>query len=266
MILWMGKYKVIERVFVLLIFLMTLSFVITAIVIKPDFSLIFSEGFVPRISSGNILFVISLIGTTIVPYTLFLQSSTVQERFSGPEELGDSRFDIIATISICGLISVAIIITAAAAYPLGSTITDPSSMADQLEPLLGSWAKYVFAFGIFAAGISSSITAPLAAAYATAGALGWERNLRSTKFRVVWIGILLIGIVFATLGYDPIRLIVFSQYANGLILPIIVLFLMFAMNNKETLHKFVNPLWLNIVGWSIFLITVTLALISFGIL
>ncbi|MGP4076003.1 Nramp family divalent metal transporter [Halobacillus sp. K22] len=264
-LLWIGHYKMIERVFVGLILIMTLSFVITAIVVQPDLSAIFTKGFVPKVSAGNTLYVISLIGTTIVPYTLFLQSSTVQERFKGEEQLSDSRFDVILTMAICGIISVSIIITAAAAFPLGTSIQDPSSMADQLQPLLGSWAKYVFAIGIFAAGISSSMTAPLAAAYATAGALGWEKNLRSAKFRVVWMVVLLVGVIFSSLGYDPIQLIVFSQYANGLILPIIVLFLMFAMNNKKTLHGYVNPIWINIAGWLIFIITVTLSLMSFGI-
>ncbi|WP_394217489.1 Nramp family divalent metal transporter [Halobacillus trueperi] len=264
-LLWVGKYKIIERVFIGLILTMTLSFVVTAIVIQPDLSAIITEGLVPKVSSGNILFVISLIGTTIVPYTLFLQSSVVQERFKGEEELTDSRFDVVTTITICGIISVAIIITAAVAFPLGTEIQNPSVMADQLKPLLGSWAKYVFAVGIFAAGISSAMTAPLASAYATAGALGWDRNLRSTKFRLVWIVVLLVGVIFASLGYDPIQLIVFAQYANGLILPFIVLILMVAMNNRATLQNHVNSLWVNIVGGLIFLITVTLSLISFGI-
>lgn len=264
-LLWIGKYKLIERVFIGLILTMTLSFVITAIVIQPDLSAIITKGLVPTVSAGNVLLIISLIGTTIVPYTLFLQSSVVQERFKGEEGLKDSRFDVITTITICGIISVAIIITAAVAFPLGTEIENPSVMADQLQPLLGAWAKYVFAFGIFAAGISSAMTAPLASAYATAGALGWDRNLRSAKFRLVWIGVLLVGVIFASLGYDPIQLIVFAQYANGLILPVIVLFLMVAMNNRETLQDHVNPLWVNIVGGLIFLITVTLSLISFGI-
>ncbi|MGP4062489.1 Nramp family divalent metal transporter [Halobacillus sp. H74] len=264
-LLWVGKYKIIERVFIGLILTMTFSFVITAIVIQPDLSAIITQGLVPKVSAGNVLFIISLIGTTIVPYTLFLQSSVVQERFKGEEELQDSRFDVVTTISICGIISVAIIITAAVAFPSGTEIENPSAMADQLEPLLGSWAKYVFAAGIFAAGISSAMTAPLASAYATAGALKWDRNLRSAKFRLVWIGVLLVGIIFASLGYDPIQLIVFAQYANGLILPVIVLFLMFAMNNRDNLQNHVNSLWVNIVGGLIFLITVTLSLISFGI-
>ncbi len=79
------------------------------------------------------------------------------------------------------------------------------------------------------------MTAALAAAYATSGALGWERNLKSARFRMVWLSIILIGVVFASLGYEPIQVILFSQYANGLILPVIVLLLMFVMNNKRCL-------------------------------
>ncbi|MBH0229136.1 Nramp family divalent metal transporter [Halobacillus yeomjeoni] len=265
-LLWIGKYKIIERVFIGLIFLMTISFVLSAIVIQPDIMAILKKGLVPTVSDGNVLFIISLIGTTLVPYTLFLQSSTVQERFKGEKDLKDSRFDVILTMTICGIISISIVITAAAAFPIGTGIDNPSEMADQLKPLLGSWAKYVFAIGIFSAGISSSMTAPLAAAYATAGALGWKKDLRSAKFRMVWMGILLIGVIFATLGYDPIQLIVFSQYANGLILPIIVLFLLFAMNNRNHLRKHVNPFWMNLITSIIFLMTITLAFLSFDIL
>ncbi|MFC4557688.1 Nramp family divalent metal transporter [Virgibacillus kekensis] len=265
LLLWFGNYKLIERVFVGLILLMSFSFVITAIVVQPDIGDIFA-GFAPRIPDGTTLLVISLIGTTIVPYTLFLQSSTVQERWSSKEGLKESRFDIIFSLFIVMIISVSIIVSAAVAFPLGTSISNPADMAIQLEPLLGSWAKYVFAIGIFAAGITSSMTAPLAAAYATAGVLGWSSDLKSTRFRIVWVIIILVGIIFSSMGYSPIQLILFSQYANGLILPIIVLFLMFVMNNKRLLDENVNKTWLNIVGWTIFAITVLLSLNSFGII
>jgi Mn2+/Fe2+ NRAMP family transporter len=266
LMLWFGTYKQIEKVFIVLVIIMTLSFFITAIVVRPDIGKIFEGAFMPSVPNGSIMFVISLIGTTIVPYTLFLQSSTVQERWSGEEHLKDSRFDIIFSLIICGLISIAIVVCAAVAFPMGSTLNNPAEMAVQLQPLLGSWAKYVFSIGIFAAGITSCMTAPLAAAYAISGALGWKRDLKSNKFRVVWIIIILIGIIFSGLGYSPTELIVFAQYANGLILPIIVLFIMFVMNNKRLLGKHVNRLWVNIAGWLIFLITLVLALKSFGLL
>ena len=265
LLLWFGNYQMIERVFIVLIAVMSFSFILTAIVIKPDIGEIFG-GFAPEIPDGAAILVISLIGTTIVPYTLFLQSATVQERYEGKERLGDSRFDIIFSMVIVMVVTVSIIVTAAVAFPLGTNIENPIDMADQLEPLLGTWAKYVFGIGIFAAGITSAMTAPLAAAYATTGVLGWKQNLKSYKFRAIWLFILITGVVFASMGYSPIQLIVFSQYANGLILPIIVLFLMFVMNNSRMLGENTNRTWLNIVGWIIFAITLLLTLNSFEII
>ena len=86
------------------------------------------------------------------------------------------------------------------------------------------------------------------------------------KFRAIWMVIILIGIIFSGLGYSPIEIIVFSQYANGLILPVIVLFLLFVMNNRRMLGENVNKLWINIAGWVVFAITVLLALLSFNII
>ncbi|QKY70342.1 Nramp family divalent metal transporter [Lentibacillus sp. CBA3610] len=266
LLLWTGSYKIIEKAFITLILIMSLSFVITAVVVQPDLGAMFEGTFIPTVPDGAGLFVISLIGTTIVPYTLFLQSSTVQERWKGEEGIRDGRFDIIASMIICGVVSIAILLTAAAAFPIGTALGNPAQMAVQLEPLLGSWAKYVFSIGIFAAGITSSVTAALAAAYATSGALGWERNLKSTRFRMVWLFIIVVGVLFASLGYEPIQVILFAQYANGLILPVIVLLLMFVMNNKKLLGKHVNRTWINVAGWLIFAITILLALQSFGIL
>ncbi|SFB02309.1 NRAMP (natural resistance-associated macrophage protein) metal ion transporters [Lentibacillus halodurans] len=266
LLLWTGNYKFIEKVFIVLILTMSFCFVITAIVVRPDIGSMFAGIFIPSVPDGAGLLVISLIGTTIVPYTLFLQTSTVQERWKGKDAIKDGRFDVIASMVICGVISIAIVLTAAAAFPIGTALDNPAQMAVQLEPLLGSWAKYIFSIGIFAAGITSSMTAALAAAYATSGALGWERHLKSTRFRLVWLSIILVGVIFASLGYEPIQVILFAQYANGLILPVIVLLLMVVMNNKKLLGEYVNRTWINVAGWLIFVITVILALQSFGIL
>ncbi|WP_202079611.1 Nramp family divalent metal transporter [Caldalkalibacillus salinus] len=266
LLLFFGSYKFIEKVFVVLVTLMSIVFVITAIVIRPDFSAILSGTFVPSIPDGAILFAIALIGTTVVPYNLFLHSSTVQERWNGPEGLKQSRFDTVFTILLGGLISMAIVVTAAVAFPLGTDLSDAGEMAKQLEPVLGSWATYFFALGLLSAGITSCISAPLAAAYATAGALGWERNLKSTRFRAVWGSIILIGVIFSGIGYNPTEVILFAQYANGLLLPVIAIFLLYVMNNKTLLGEYVNRFWTNLIGGIIVLVTILLALRSFGVL
>lgn len=110
-----------------------------------------------------------------------------------------------------GIVTASIVITAAMAFPLGTIIDNPAEMAIQLEPLLGSWAKYVFSIGIFAAGITSTMTAPLGAAYAITGVFGWDRNLKSMKFRAVWMVIILIGVIFSDWDTARLRLLCFPN-------------------------------------------------------
>jgi len=250
-----GAYKVIERVLIALVVVMSVVFILTAIiVIRPsDVPDILAGAVVPRIPEGALITVVALIGTTVVPYNLFLHASSVQEKWpeSVPtrEALAESRIDTTISILLGGVITAAIMATGAAAFfGTGTEITDAGQMAEQLEPLLGAFAKYFFAIGLFAAGMTSAITAPLAAAYATSGALGWENNLRSTRFRAVWFIVLAVGTVLAVLGTNPVAAIVFAQAANGVLLPIVAVFLLFVMNRSDLLGEFRNGTVGNVIG------------------
>ena len=112
--------------------------------------------------------------------------------------------------------------------------------------------------GLFAAGITSAITAPLAAAFVACGCLGWSANLKSTKFRVVWIFILGLGVLFSSIGFKSIEIIKFAQVANGLLLPIIAGFLLWVMNKSSVLGKYKNSKAQNVIGTVIVLIAVFL--------
>lgn len=257
-ILFIGKFKIIEQILIGLVIVMSLVFIVTAFVVKPDFSQILNGLFVPSFNSENQLAILALIGTTVVPYNLFLHASSVSQKWSKPEQLNDLRKENRMAIGIGGLISMAIVITSAATL-FGSGITNMSQMAVQLEPLLGSWAKYFLALGLFAAGISSSITAPLAAAYTARGIFGWEGDARSVKFRLVWIFILVIGTVFSMLGYKPIQVIQVAQVANGVLLPVIVFFLIYISNKKSLLGKYINKPWQNILAIIVILVSLIIS-------
>ena len=133
-------------------------------------------------------------------------------------------------------------------------------MAQQLEPLVGASAHYFFAAGLFAAGLSSAVTAPLAAAYAVCGALGWSRDLRSARFRLIWISVLVCGTGFATLGTSPLSAILFAQAANGFLLPVCAIFLLIVMNRKSVLRRYTSSRWANIFGVLVVSVTVGLGL------
>lgn len=258
-LLWTGSYKLIERVFIGLVTVMGLAFVLNMIIVRPDPTAL-AGGLVPTVPDGSAYLIAGLVGTTVVGYNLFLHASTVQERWDGADDLAECRTDTIAMVAVGGVITTAIVVTAAAVFPEGTQIGDVGEMADQLEPVFGGYALTFFAIGLFAAGFTSSMSAPLAGAYATAGALGWERDLKSTRFRAIWLTIIGVGILFSALDYNPVEVIVFAQVANGLLLPVLAVFLIYAMNNDDLLGEYTNSTLQNVLGGLVTVVVIGIGL------
>lgn len=255
-LLFSGNFKRIVNVMTALVGVMSIVFVTTAVVIQPDITAILKGLFIPQASADEFLTVIALIGTTVVPYNLFLHASTVQERYKHFSQLSDMRIENAVGIILGGLISMCVVITSAAASD-GSLaeVNSAADMAQQLEPLLGTWAKSFMGIGLFAAGITSAVTAPLAAAYTAKGVLGWSGNLKDPKFRFVWIVVLVAGVLFSALSLSPVKLIEFAQVANGITLPVIAVFLLYIMNKPMLLGTNRNSTHHNIFGVAVILVT-----------
>ncbi len=260
-LLGLGSYRLLERVLVTMVVLMSAVFLATAAVIGPPLLPVLRGLFVPSAAGGRdaLLVAVGLIGTTVVPYNLFLHASAVGEKWSGPDALPAARLDLVIAIALGGVVSMAIVATSAAAGG-GAGITGAERMAVQLEPLLGSWARGFFALGLLAAGVTSTITAPLAAAYATAGALGWPRDLRDRRLRGVWLAVVGTGAAFAVAGVRPVPAILFAQVANGLLLPAVAVFLLVAANDREAMGRWTNGWVLNIIGSLVVLVALGLGL------
>ena len=254
-ILYIGKYKVLERSLIGLVIFMSLAFIITAILTKPNMIEVL-QGFIPNFSSEKTWTIIGLIGTTVVPYNLFLHASLVSEKWKSSDDLQAAKRDTQIAILLGGLISMAIIVAAASVQK--QDVNNAADLALSLEPLFGQFAKHVLALGLFAAGITSAITAPLAAAYVVKGCFGWSDGLKSTKFRLVWILVLLVGVLFSSIGFKSIQIITFAQITNGLLLPIVAAFLLWAMNQTNLLGRFTNTKTQNLLGFIILLITIGL--------
>ena len=255
-LLYIGNYKVLEKALVFLVILMSLAFLITTIITKPSLTAIFKGVFVPKFPEKSILTIIGLIGTTVVPYNLFLHVSLAKTKWKNKRDLSYARKDTIIAVVLGGIVSMCIIISASA-IPF-QDISNVSDLAIGLEPLFGSFAKYFLAIGLFAAGITSAITAPLAAAFVASGCLGWESNLKSSRFKAVWITILVLGVVFSSIGFKPIEIIKFAQVANGLLLPVVAGFLLWIMNKSSILGTYKNSKLQNILGLIILIVTIFL--------
>ena len=253
-----GRYKLIERFLIGLVCLMGVSFFVLAVSLAPPIGSVIQSIFMPSIPKDGLLFVLGLIGTTVVPYNLFLHASASKERWQDPENYDEARLDTILSIAVGGLITAAILISAATVFHGFEGKLNYATFADQLEANSGYWAKLTMSVGLMAAGLSSAIAAPLAAGYATTEVLGLKDESKRFWFRVVWFSILALGTLCIFTGYKPAELIVFAQVANGLILPVISLFLLWVMNDREILGDHRNRFIANLLGGAVVLVTMAL--------
>jgi len=261
-ILYQGNYKILERSLISLVLLMSISFFITAIMTKPDITNMLNGIFKPKVNSDNLLIILGLIGTTVVPYNIFLHSSLVSEKWNSIHKLRVARLESFISILLGGLISLSIIITAASVT--NQNITGVIDLAKGLEPLYGKFAIYFLGIGLFASGITSSITAPLAAAYVAKSCFGWNDSLKSKRFRMVWIFILIIGVSASMVNINPIEIIKFAQFSNSLLLPIIAIILLWLINNKNIISSEYNYRYQNVFG--VFIVIISIILGSKGLI
>jgi Mn2+/Fe2+ NRAMP family transporter len=255
-LLYIGNYKVLEKALVSLVILMSLAFMVTAIMTTPNLIDIFKGVLVPKFPQDSILTIIGLVGTTVVPYNLFLHASLVKEKWSNKSDLKYARKDTIVAVVLGGIVSMCIIISAAAVQ--SAEVNNAADLAKGLEPLFGSFSKYFLAMGLFAAGITSAITAPLAAAFVATGCLGWSTKMNSQRFKMIWMIILVIGVISSSSGINSIEIIKFAQVANGILLPVIAGFLIWIMNKQSVLGSYKNTVRQNVISLIMFAIAIFL--------
>lgn len=258
-LLWFGSYKVVERVLVTAVAMMGLAFVAAAIIaiIKQPFNW---KQWIPNAPSGSLTIIMALIGTTLVPYNLFLHASASSKRWSSlrPRDRGLSaaRLDSVLGIIAGGIVTLSILIASAAANSSATEAADASKsdLAQSLSILVGNkYAGIIFYSGVAAAGMTSAITAPMAGGLAVCGILGWSTERKSITFRSVWIIIMLSGTLASLLfGASPQETIIIAQAANMLALPIIAGVLLLACNAK-ILSRYANSKLQNVIAGAIVL-------------
>ncbi len=235
-VLWTGDTKVIARALSGIVVLMGLIFVVSAILLLfGDASLTGNETVLPAT-------VIGLVGTTIVPYNFFLAAG-----LSKGQTLADMRLGLAGSFLVGGIITLSIVLVGSVA----TSFTNFTDLARTLDANLGGMSKVVLGFGLFAAGFSSAVTAPLAAALAGRELLGRkDSDLTNTSFwfRFIWGGVLAVGLLVACLELDIISVIIAAQVANGLLLPFIAAIVLVLANDRSLLGERINSQGQNIAG------------------
>ncbi|MCA9140658.1 MAG: Nramp family divalent metal transporter [Planctomycetales bacterium] len=237
LIVCLGRYKVIQGILVTLVLLLSLSFLGTAVVSMPPMKDVIIGTLKPTVTADSLTVVIGLIGTTIVPYNLFLHAGSAASTWEGVDNqqaIRHSDWDTALSVLLGGLVTAAIVLTANAAFfQTGTAWTSTDQIAQQLQPTLGRASGSAFAFGLFAAGLTSSITAPVATAYAVCGCLGWRTSPSGRAFRAISLAVIVVGGACAIgFGKSPAATILFAQVANGLLLPFVACFLLIVVRRQ----------------------------------
>lgn len=231
LLLFFGTTAVVARLLGLVVALMGIAFLVTAVRVGPSAAEILRGALVPSMPGGSSLLVLGLIGTTVVPYNMFLGSG-----IAAGQKTGDLRFGLSVAIGLGGLISMGVLVVGAAVPgPFGF-----EALSESLSVRLGGWVSSFFSLGLFAAGLSSAVTAPMAAAITARGlfgpaAGGW--NERSWPYRLVWVIVLATGVAFGLADVRPVPAIILAQALNGVLLPFVAVFLFFVVNDRGLMGK-----------------------------
>jgi Mn2+/Fe2+ NRAMP family transporter len=263
-----GTYKIAERIF-LIFSVSLLTYVVSAIMGKPDWSEIGSSIIRPRMemTTQSFAMVIGLVGTTIAPWMQFYMQSSVIEKGLKIQNYNYTLIDIVVGCVVTVVVAFFIMVACGSTlHPQGIMINEAKDAALSLKPLAGNLAAYVFSFGLFIASIFSATILPLATAFFICEAFGFEAGLdrqwnEAREFYILYTGILVISAIIILIPGAPlIAISLWSQVINGLLLPVILISMIILINNRKIMGDYVNKLTNNVIGWSAVIILVALSL------
>lgn len=278
LLLWLlvikGSYKAVEKVF-LALSLVFVSYVISGIMAKPDWGLVARSTFIPIFDwkdSKFILLFIGTIGTTISPWMQFFLQSSVVDKGIDVKNYKYERAEVLFGALVTDFVSFFIIVSTAAAiyYKVGPTdIQTASDAARALQPLAGKYASLIFATGLFGASVLAASVLPLSTSYAICEAFGWESGIgkkwsEARIFYGLYTALIIIGagvVLFPNINLIKIMLV--SQEVSGILIPVILIYMIKLINNRELMGEYVNSKGYNIVAWAtvVFVIALTLLLL-----
>lgn len=264
-----GSFKVVERVF-LFFTVIYVTYIISGIMARPDWSEVLRATVSPsiRLDSGYLFLTIAIIGTMVTPWMQFLLQASIVDKGTRIENYGYQKLDVHIGSFLTNLVAYFIVVAAAAAlYP--SHIEDAADAALALKYVAGNYATILFAIGLFNASLLGAAVLPLSTAYTYCEAFGWEIGI-SRKFREapMFYGIYTLGIVFGASvvlapGLNLVGAMVRAQVIQGILLPVILVFMLRLINRKDVMGDYTNSRLYNAFVWAVvfLLIVMTLAAI-----
>lgn len=267
-----ASYRVVERVFLSVVVVFG-AYVVSAFAAGPDWGQVGQSLVTPSVplDPQPLLLMVATIGTTVTPYMFFYLQSSVADKGLGPEELGFERADAILGAILSAIIAVFIVVvTAVTIFPTGVAITSADQAAIALEPVAGGFASGLFALGLFGASVLAATVMPLTTSYAVCESFGWESGVsrrfsEAPAFMGLYTALIAVGAVVVLVpGLPLIGVILVSQNLNGILLPVILVFMLQLVNNPRIMGEHTNPIWLNVVAWGLTGLVILLNAALFG--
>ncbi len=248
------------------------TYLITALFSDPNWGVVLLRTFVPQVSFdfSSLSAAVALLGATISPYSMFWQAHGEKEQpraGSLTRQVRGAALDVASGVISGNLVAYFVIVTTAATlFTHHQSINTAADAAQALEPLLGPFAKYLFAIGLIGAGFIAIPVLLASTSYAVAGAFGWPSGLsqklwQCKEFYLILTGTLVAGVVVALLHFNPIQLIFYANVLVGVLAPMLVIYVMMVGNNRTIMQN--KPLGL---VTNLFLVVTVVVLVAADLL
>jgi NRAMP (natural resistance-associated macrophage protein)-like metal ion transporter len=266
-----GSYRRVERVF-LGACVFYISYIIAGVLAKPEWGEVGHATFVPHMDfqATTLVMIIGIVGTTIAPWMQFYLQSAIVDKGVGAEEYHASRIDVIGGCVVAVIVAFFIVVTCAATLHVkGIQVTTVSEAAQALAPITSKYCTYLFAFGLLNASVFAACILPLTTAYSICEGLGWERGVNNKfseapQFYTLYVGVIALSAAIILLPHAPLLgIMYFSQVANGILLPFVLIFMLVLINRSELMGRYRNSKTFNAIAWTttVVVILLTLALL-----
>ncbi len=233
----------------------------------PDWGEVFKSTFVPTVKwdSEFIMLTIAIIGTTITPWMQFYLQSSIAEKGINKENYKVSKLDVIVGCLMTDIIAFFIIITCATTlFPHGIRIHEAHEAATALKPFAGAYASALFALSLANASFLGAIIVPLSTAYYICEAMGWEAGINKTfkeapQFMWIYTALIVISALVVLIPNAPlVLLMILSSLLNGILLPFVLIFALYLVNDKRLMGEYTNTKAYNFIAWGTVIVIITL--------
>jgi len=254
-----GTHRAVEKAF-LLASGFYVSYVVSGIMAKPDWAAVARHTVTPSIEASLpfVVMLVGMVGTTIAPWMQFYQQAAVVEKGITTRNLREARIDVaVGTLGAVAVVWMIVVACAATLHAAGTPIRDASDAAHALVPLAGRHAGLLFGFGLLNASLFAAAILPLSTAYSVCEGIGWERGIdyklrEAPQFYTIYTALIVIGAGTVMIpGLPLLKVLYFSQVANGILLPAVLLFMLTLANRKDLLGSHVNSRWFNVIAWTL---------------